>query len=1402
MKKLWIFVLLAALLPAVSVAADNSAVLRDIAVCVNMGNFVPEQGLQYLESKGHRDLADRIRQDKGFIGYESGYELSGIVVPAMEKARLQSSDEYRMALLSHISLCASVFDYEQADATAEKFLDNVDAHVAASDERTAWQMLVRASRPCYSPILEQWTTTAGLHATQYLMKNSPRMNPALRLLQLTYAEAACIGQLNYMEQRELRKAASDIDRLCAELYPQLPQLLPIREVYHIGARVLTDPESSLLDRLTLTRLLRQGTLDPVETAMLKNMLGNYCLANGNDSEGNALVEESRRALSELIGAQSAYTTLNTNYVTDRMFELALDQSGMITTESDDDSERRRFMELAEEISPTKEGLRCRAAALSPYIAQRTGQTVALPIAEMARIYIGCVKDDPYPPYRYGALSSAYQWLGYGGQTESAISELRNLAGKAESEGYNDEAAYLYRSLASHLYTQGDSSATDADMRAAECFSSSPRPDHYALCDVYSTLTSQFYMCGNHAEALRCAGLADEQRPYMPEDKWLAYTHWQVATVEALLANNPKRELKKLYDRALASGMYDQVMDLGRQLMYIAIAENDYDKAEEYLNTNYGVYSVDPVQYGGHEFADEYLGYLYNIKGDRATWRNAMSTIISIAEQNHTDLNLPFIKLLSDQSGNALRSNNINDASYCYSVILAKSGALMAMIPDDAIFAKYQIISHLIPIQVQYCARLHNVWRMNEKNMTEPQKRQFLAGWDPVERSRQAKDMLEQLMEIQKDYNVTPAQYIDTRVMHITLTSLLDGVEAATAELDQLEREARAMNASDVFDTNTIGIRLDLAYLADDMDTWVSIVDNDAFWRNVDKGIGNIDNMSYTLAGLSRYALDKGELQRAQEISEKRFRLVRDFVSDQYMQLSEAQRASMVDNGTLSAIDIFRQLPRNDNAGLRTMAYDAALFYKNLLLESTNTLRRAVYSSGDSTQIADYERFVYMQKNTDFSKMNVSSPESQRRLREYRALEDSISRRAFDAGLLSLNRSTGMAEVARALAPGEAAIEFTADGERYGALVLRRGDRAPRFVNLISDEALQECMQPLSGSGSKIAPKIKRIYSGSSERGKRLYNELWKPIENELAGIERVYYSPVGGLSTLAIGAIQDSTLTAVCERYDIRLVSSTATLAARKAKKRDSATRQWSAMAIGDVIYEPDPSHRRRNWMYLANSLAEVQHFDSICRSAGLEPQFLRGAEASENAVTALSGNSPSLLLVSTHGFYHRADRAARGSFYINKGLTQDNDSVPANYSIPALKRAGLIFAGANPTWNNDAPAPDENDGILTAEEISRLDLSGTNLLVLSACETGLGDTTMTEGVNGLQRGLKMAGVKSMILSLWEVNDRAGREFMTEFYNGLFSGTERHEAFRQATLTMRHKYRSEPANWAMFVMLD
>ncbi|MFH2094835.1 MAG: CHAT domain-containing protein, partial [Bacteroidota bacterium] len=134
-----------------------------------------------------------------------------------------------------------------------------------------------------------------------------------------------------------------------------------------------------------------------------------------------------------------------------------------------------------------------------------------------------------------------------------------------------------------------------------------------------------------------------------------------------------------------------------------------------------------------------------------------------------------------------------------------------------------------------------------------------------------------------------------------------------------------------------------------------------------------------------------------------------------------------------------------------------------------------------------------------------------------------------------------------------------------------------------------------------------------------------------------------------------------------------------------------------------------------------------------------------------------------------------------------------------SLMRSGLQFAGANNIWKGNPPEIGLEDGILTSQEVSKMDLSNTKLVVLSACETGLGEIKGSEGVYGLQRAFKIAGVEYIIMSLWQIPDEQTVELMDAFYTYWLKGDDINTAFSKAQLEMSEKY--EPFFWAAFVLV-
>ena len=194
------------------------------------------------------------------------------------------------------------------------------------------------------------------------------------------------------------------------------------------------------------------------------------------------------------------------------------------------------------------------------------------------------------------------------------------------------------------------------------------------------------------------------------------------------------------------------------------------------------------------------------------------------------------------------------------------------------------------------------------------------------------------------------------------------------------------------------------------------------------------------------------------------------------------------------------------------------------------------------------------------------------------------------------------------------------------------------------------------------------------------------------------------------------------------------------------------------------------------------------------------GKEATETSFKYIAdrNKSPEIIHIASHGFYFPETGTSSKNLNISSGINRYDPSAIFRFSENPLLRSGIIMAGANLWWNRRHP-DGVDDGTLTAYELSGLNLGNTRLVALSACETGLGDIKGSEGVYGLQRAFKMAGVKYLLMSLWQVPDYQTSELMKLFYTNYAGGMSIEIAFRSSQKSLREKY--DPYNWAAFVLI-
>ncbi len=555
-------------------------------------------------------------------------------------------------------------------------------------------------------------------------------------------------------------------------------------------------------------------------------------------------------------------------------------------------------------------------------------------------------------------------------------------------------------------------------------------------------------------------------------------------------------------------------------------------------------------------------------------------------------------------------------------------------------------------------------------------------------------------------------------------------------------------------------------------------------------------------------------------------------------LSEQELVGYLSVTRQSGANLYRTLfarPVAQAGVLPALSFDNALFEKGFLLQAAFRLRNLANATPEAavinTELKSCRRHIahYLSKPlADRQHLKTLEDRANR-------LEQQLAR--MIAGYAEVIQQVKWTEVRNALPPEAIAIEFIhfaidADEQNdrigYAALLLRPDAEQPLFIPLFMESDLSLLVH--AGHVRK-ADYVNDLYAGT-DRGlvqpatgrKSLYDLIWAKIDAAgLQGVSTVYYASSGVLHRLNLGAIAIDDETILSDRYQFIGLGSTRQIVI----KPDLPIHMRNALLVGGVHFDPDPARmsiedgtelasrassgsqngldaQDERWSYLTWTEKEVVHIAKTLSAEGFHPDSYSGMDATEDAIKSLgeSGPSPRILHLATHGFFF-PDPERRKE---NPGVSPYG--IAFKQSDHPMIRSGLILAGGNYAWQYGKPQQDvREDGILTAYEISQMDLTGTELVVLSACETGLGDIRGNEGVYGLQRAFKIAGVRYLIMSLWQVPDRQTMQFMASFYNNWLGkgDADQHmdipEAFRQTQRDMRDRF-FDPYSWAGFVLVE
>lgn len=504
-----------------------------------------------------------------------------------------------------------------------------------------------------------------------------------------------------------------------------------------------------------------------------------------------------------------------------------------------------------------------------------------------------------------------------------------------------------------------------------------------------------------------------------------------------------------------------------------------------------------------------------------------------------------------------------------------------------------------------------------------------------------------------------------------------------------------------------------------------------------------------------------------------------------------------------------------------LSYDIALMKKNLVQNASSSLRQLIENSNDSILTRKYRDWLGYREQliASYSQPKAQRAGSIKKLNEeINKLEKELNKRSAGFKHYSTQRNISWKDVQASLKKDEIAIEFNAfrsfngrqysDSILYVASILRKDADRPVLVYLFEQKQLESI---LPAKTSREDVRANSLYNDSS-----LYDLICKPLEPQLTGVTKIYFSTAGHLHLLNLSAISRSPGKTFGDGYQLIRLNTTGSIV---DKVEDKIINTDNIILYGGIKYATDStSIKKAVSKYRApdkiNSVAsrffsgqpddivdlpesefEVNEIVREAKEKRFTATVLKGLDANEESVKALNGKqSPSVLHFATHGFFNADPVAVKPNESLSGGKT---------FMLPGdpMMRSGLMFAGANNVWLGK-PVKDVEDGILTGYEVSNLYLPNTRLVVLSACETGLGEIQGTEGVYGLQRAFKIAGVKNIIMSLWQIPDITTAEFMQLFYHHLFEKKSVYDAFQLAQHTMKNKYKGQPYKWAGLVLIQ
>jgi len=508
-------------------------------------------------------------------------------------------------------------------------------------------------------------------------------------------------------------------------------------------------------------------------------------------------------------------------------------------------------------------------------------------------------------------------------------------------------------------------------------------------------------------------------------------------------------------------------------------------------------------------------------------------------------------------------------------------------------------------------------------------------------------------------------------------------------------------------------------------------------------------------------------------------------------------------------------------------YDAALWQKDMAARDVAAIRTRIAGSRDPVALSLFDHATALKTRLGaLPKATANNMEEwQIAVKNLQAQIDAIDGELIRrAGALSTGirlQATTWRDVQEKLKTDEAAVEFLwfqyQETFQYAALVLKGGSTTQPILIPIVEEHNNE----LESAIDDYWQMIRKVPKPGA--GRDLHRIVWEPLEPYLERCRRVYVSPAGDLDAVSFGLLPDKNGRLVMEDHEIALVSSTKDLlqtpslasartaillgnplfdlseaqqraALRKLKPDEQAVIKDTTAEL--IVTPPSDPSEKQHLEPLQGAKEEMRLVQSLLKKRGWHVKAYPEDLAQVEVLQAVRG--PRVLHIATHGFFESYSEGVIE--FLLKGRS------PIFQKDPML-RSGLYFAGANRIPPGHMQSGDLHTGVFTALEATALDLRGTELVVLSGCETGSGATNDGRAVFGFRRALQDAGAESVLMSLWSIPDDETQELMTLFYEKWLGGADKVDALRDSELALRERVKKRwggedrPYYWGAFVLV-